>query len=318
MIGRRLHSGVIACSFVLILTLWLYVGTLQPSVGDLGDSAKFQLVAATLGIPHTTGYPLYSLLARAFSLIPVGDVAYRVNLLSAVAGAMAAAGVTAIVWHATHKPSAAVTAGLAFGISPTFWSQAVIAEVYTLHAALVALLILLLGIWYRERKFGWLVAAAGCGAIALGNHASTILWVPAALLFVWITDRSSLLSWRTLKMGAGLAILTISQYAWLYLRARQHPAFCEYCPDTLPRLLWYLRGGQFSSRFFSIPFAESVSRIVDYGRGLSSELGPIVVGLSILGIAVLIRGGRWRLALFYLVCVGHQSGFRAQLRHRRL
>ena len=61
----------------------LYLPTLAPSVLP-GDYAEFQMCAAVLGVPHPTGYPLYVLLGKVFTLLPVGDVAYRVNLSSAI------------------------------------------------------------------------------------------------------------------------------------------------------------------------------------------------------------------------------------------
>src|SRR5438552_3679889 len=70
----------------IVVTLFagaLYVLTLAPSVMP-GDYAEFQMASAVLGVPHPTGYPLYTLLGKLFTLLPFGDVAYRVNLSSAV------------------------------------------------------------------------------------------------------------------------------------------------------------------------------------------------------------------------------------------
>src|SRR5947208_5437584 len=75
---------------VFAAALLLYVRTLAPSVLP-GDYAEFQMCAAVLGVPHPTGYPLYILLGKLFTLLPVGDVAYRVNLSSAMYMAGAAA-----------------------------------------------------------------------------------------------------------------------------------------------------------------------------------------------------------------------------------
>src|SRR5207248_10112011 len=68
---------------VFAAALLLYVRTLAPSVLP-GDYAEFQMCAAILGIPHPTGYPLYVLLGKLFTMLPFGDVAYRVNLSSAI------------------------------------------------------------------------------------------------------------------------------------------------------------------------------------------------------------------------------------------
>src|SRR5438552_16007378 len=72
-----LGVGVFLCAAAL------YVRTLAPSVMP-GDYAEFQMCAAVLGVPHPTGYPLYVLLGKLFTLLPAGDVAYRVNLSSAI------------------------------------------------------------------------------------------------------------------------------------------------------------------------------------------------------------------------------------------
>ena len=77
---------------ISLAALGLYVRTLAPSVATLfDDSLEFQLVPVLLAIPHPTGYPLYALLGRLATLVPFGDAAYRVNLLSAVAAAVAVA-----------------------------------------------------------------------------------------------------------------------------------------------------------------------------------------------------------------------------------
>src|SRR4051794_12745151 len=70
--------------------LALYVRTLAPTL-LLGDGAEFQTLAATLGMAHPTGYPIYLLLAKLFTWLPVDSIAYRVNLLSACAAALAVA-----------------------------------------------------------------------------------------------------------------------------------------------------------------------------------------------------------------------------------
>ena len=68
------------------LPLALYVFTLAPTV-TLEDSGEFITVAYHLGVPHFSGYPLWCLVAHAFTTLPWGSVAERVHLVSAVFGA---------------------------------------------------------------------------------------------------------------------------------------------------------------------------------------------------------------------------------------
>src|SRR5262245_44411058 len=114
--------------------LALYVVTLCPTVG-VGDSGELTTAAATLGIPHPTGYPLYILAGHLFLfLVPVGEVAWRMNLFSAVA----AAGTAPVFFLWLRKwgqpVPAALSAALAFCLTLSFWGEANIARVYSLNA----------------------------------------------------------------------------------------------------------------------------------------------------------------------------------------
>jgi hypothetical protein len=71
-----------------ITSLILYVRTLAPGVLP-GDSGEFQVLAYQLGIAHCPGYPVYLLMAKLVTFLPVGDIAYRVNLFSAIMAALA-------------------------------------------------------------------------------------------------------------------------------------------------------------------------------------------------------------------------------------
>ncbi len=128
----------------------LYATTAGPGIVELfDDSLEFQLVGPTLGIAHPTGYPLYTLLGGLWSRVvfPFGSWAWRMNLLSALAGASA---VTLVYFSANQmipdEESTPLWAGLAaagaFAFGPVWWSQATIAEVYTLHGLLMAAILL--------------------------------------------------------------------------------------------------------------------------------------------------------------------------------
>ncbi|HEX9372696.1 MAG TPA: DUF2723 domain-containing protein, partial [Roseiflexaceae bacterium] len=142
---RRLDALIFLA--LAIGALALYAATLLPGIGS-GDTAEFQRVAPTLGIAHPTGYPLYTILGWLWSQLPLGDTpAWRMNLLSAVAAALAV-GVVYLVARASGQARAvAAAAALALAASATFWSQATIAEVYALAALLQALLLLALLRW---------------------------------------------------------------------------------------------------------------------------------------------------------------------------
>ena len=129
----------------------LYLTTLAPTV-LFADGGEFQFVPWLPGIAHPTGYPLYTLLGWMWThAFPVGEVAWRMNLLSAIFAA-AAVGLTYGVSRQLLEASlpdpprsaqilTAALAAAAFALTPTFWSQAIMAEVYSLQALFVAVML---------------------------------------------------------------------------------------------------------------------------------------------------------------------------------
>src|SRR3954467_2461178 len=95
---QRRVDALLPAGATSLIALALYLRTLAPAV-LVGDSGEFQFTGYILGVPHPTGYPLYTLLSKIFTWLPVGDVAYRVNLSSAVYAALACGLVAAIVYH---------------------------------------------------------------------------------------------------------------------------------------------------------------------------------------------------------------------------
>jgi len=131
--------------------LAVYGRTLAPSVVALfDDSLEFPLVCHRLAIAHQTGYPLYTLLGKLFSLAVPANVAWAVNLLSAVAGALTVGLVYLVGRQLTRRRLPALLGAVALAASPVFWSQAVIAEVYTLNSAFVAAMLWLALRWARD------------------------------------------------------------------------------------------------------------------------------------------------------------------------
>ncbi len=229
---RRERDGwlAIACGAAALL---LYLRTLAPGV-LFGDPAEFQTAAWIAGLAHPTGYPLFLLAGWLWMrLLPLGEPAWRLNLFSAVLGA-ATVGVTYLVaWRliAVAIPPlpigarrlAAAAAALLLAAVPGFWSQAIIAEVYTLHTLLTAL-----ALWAalgsastrRGMQLAWLVG------LGMAHHRTTILWLPGLAAWAWLSAAPQDRRWpstrRLLSLGAGL-VLPPLLYLYIPLRAAATP-----------------------------------------------------------------------------------------------
>ena len=119
-----------------LLALALYTRTLVPGV-FVADFAEFQYLPARLGLAHPNGFPFYMLLGKLWSGLPVGTLAWRMNFLSAVAGALAVGLTIGFVRRLTGRALPGVVAGGLLALSPTFWLYSLAAERYTLNLALL-------------------------------------------------------------------------------------------------------------------------------------------------------------------------------------
>jgi len=259
---RRLAT-VLAPAAVWLVALIVYLQTLLPSVG-WGDIARFQYVAKIWGVPHRFGYPLYIALSRLFGALPVGDLAYRINLMSAFFAALAAAMVCLIVMRLTGDWLAGVSAGLSFAFSRALWGQAVVAEVYSLNAFLIGAVILVFLVWHQTRQVGYLYLGVGLYALSFGNHMTVVTLIPAVVYIVLATDYRVLLDAKKVLIMAGLVLLGASQYLYVIIRAHQQPLLNELGPFSWGGWIHWMTRSRFEGQFFPFGLGDQVDRIRIY------------------------------------------------------
>lgn len=263
--------------------LALYLATLAPTVTTVfDDSLEFQVVLPSLGIAHPTGYPLYTLLGWLVSRLPVGDLAYRVNLLSALAGA---ATVGAFFLAARRLGSERLPAALMavlFALGGAWWSQATIAEVYTLHGLAVAL-ILYLTLSDRGTRTPWLALVFG---LALAHHRTTLLLAPGVAVYLLWTDPGVLRRPRDLAMLALAFLLPLALYLYLPLRGQSVASLDGAVIDSWQSFWRHVLASDYNAFLSANPL--DVQRPASY---------PLRLLLSQMGLAALLLGGlgwlRW-------------------------
>jgi hypothetical protein len=202
---------------VFVGSLVVYVLTAAPTVFGF-DSAEYAAAAYNLGVPHPTGYPLYLLLGKLFTYLPFGDVAYRLNLMSAFFSSATITVVYLMAFMVSRRVvlSIAVAGFLAF--SYYFWSASVITEVYSLHAFLNAVTIYLLLLWYRGGGNKLLYGAGFIWGLSFGNHMTTALLGPALAFLVGLGLWEKRIKWQHLLTLAVCSIVPLSVYLYLPLR----------------------------------------------------------------------------------------------------
>ena len=151
---KAFSSENLACASVFLLFLAVYLATLCRAV-FWWDSGELIANIAVLGIPHRPGFPIYLLLGKLVSFLPVWSFALRINFMSALCASLSLAILYKTFQRMTYffLPETAEhrkliqVSGLFFvlvlGFTYSFWIQAVRAEVYSLNALFFSLLFLL-------------------------------------------------------------------------------------------------------------------------------------------------------------------------------
>jgi hypothetical protein len=295
--GTALLGGAVAL-FVSIL----YIGTLAPTVLPYGapdtfDSPMLQAEVSVLGVGHPTGYPTYIMLTHLFTYLPFGDPAYRVNLASAVYGVAAVLVVYLAGLRLGGKAVAAAAGALAFGLSGTFWSQAVIAEVYTLEALLVALVILFLFLWRDRRDSRYLLLCAFLVGLSLTHHLTSVLLMPAAVSFVFLTHWRLFSRTGLMLKSLGLFLLGLLPLLYLPVRALMHAPLNEADPSTPWRFLLLITGGSFLAESSekgrhcspsSLALADASTKLGLFGDHLLGQFSLILMLVGVLAAVYLL------------------------------
>ncbi len=288
-----------------VLSALVYGLTLCPTVYVEGSGELIGAVSM-LGTPHPTGYPLFCLLGRLVVVaLPMGNAALEVNVASALTCAMAASALSAFLHSRGVHALTAIGSALVFAFSATFWSQAVIAEVYGL-SMLGA--VLTLAVWTKAfddtRSERWLVFAAFYTGLAASTHLSQLLLLPGIGLLGlrrwWFSStaagRSSSTAgssmaghWATAGKMLGAACTGYSIVLYLPLRSGRGSGFHWSTLDT-PAALWdHLTAASYRSSFFGMPLEGALINASRFAQQIVTEFPPLLLAPMVWGLWVAFR-----------------------------
>ncbi len=289
-----LGTVLFTCSLVV------YSLTQTPSLSFKSpDGNELATVAYQLGLAHSTGYPLYTWLGKLFTFLPLGDVAHRVSLMSAVLGAGGVALLFGVLLLLTDRRLPSFCAALFFAFSITLWSQTGISEVYAPNLFFVALTLLLLLLWARRERqeldagsrrwvsrslFLFLGFSLVFG-LSLGTHMSNLGFLPAFALFVLLTNWRVLIQPLKLLGGAAMFLVGCAQFLWLPYKAATlvDAPMARNAPSTLRGFYDYTLGA-FPQMKFAFPLWALPDRVVVYLDLLGQNFGVVGILLGLFGM----------------------------------
>jgi len=298
------RRDVTLATLVAVVTLVFFVMTLRPDVGGTEDSPKFQFVGRALGTAHSPGYPFYVMATYAFGRLPIGTLAYRINLFSAVCGALACACIFLTGRRLGVTRVLSVASALAAATSYPVWSNSVTAEVYTLAAVLSGFAVYWL-IAFAQTGAVWRLYAAcamwGCG---FGNHLTIVGILPAALVYGIAKDRSVLRP-RVAITAAIIGILGVLQYGFIALRTIEGAPYLEARADTITGVFDVIIARDVSwARFYQAQSAVAAIEVPMLLNGLRIHMGTIAIALVAVAIVMGIKRRHAEVLLIFGAAAG--------------
>ena len=282
--------------FILLIILFIvYLCTICPSI-YVGDSGELTTAAFSLGVPHPSGYPLYTILGKLFCLIPFCNMGFRMNLMSVIFSLGTIWLVYSVIFKITSSIASSVFGAFTLAFTTLFWGQTVSAEVYPLHTFFVILLIRLLIHWDQSRKTHSLAILAFTVGLSFLNHLQTLMILPPVLFFIIATDREDLFNFKNLIIFSILFILAMTVYIYLPIRTQAGAAIHWGDPDNLKNFFDVVSGkGHRAGYVFNKSIADYIIRSKDAFLIIARQFGVILL-FAIWGI-VKLQSLRWK--IFY-------------------
>ena len=287
--------------FVALFGLYAYSA---PRTVTLEDDGLFIMSSYFLGIDHPPGYPLLTLLGKLFTLLPVGSIALRVHLLSAFFGALTCVALWLVVRALFADAVSAYTGAVLYGLSATFWSQAIIAETYTLNTFFFFCLFYLALVFLATKNLRVLYVFAGVFGLSLANHWPLMLLSTPCLVLLLLPARREVLRASPRMLGIAF-VACVLPYLWMVVRSRMDPEISFYGPISgFESLLFFVSRQGF--RHVDVSQSADIADKLDYQGFLLMEMVRqyTPVGAALAGFGLVQQFRRLNLSTAFALLAG--------------
>lgn len=298
----KAYGKIIPVALFLFLLI-INIHMLCPNV-PAGDGGELIAAATTGGIAHPPGYPLYTMIGKLFSFIPMSNIAWRLNLLSAVLNSASAVFVYLILYSITMMLLPSLIGALFLSFSAVFWKYSHVAEVFPLNNLFVAVLIYVLILWSKntsvsskkgkeetnESSSSWILYSwAFLFGLSLTNHLTIIFVFPAFIYFIFSQQRSVFRP-SVLFRGFVFFLLGLLPYVYLPVAASFKPYLNWDNCETFSGFIRIITRGDYGTFILSPTGINQSSPVFQMPIYLKSLLNEFSVAGFVLGLL-----GMWRL-----------------------
>jgi len=289
---RLLIFSILSFSIPFII----YILTLQKKLVG-GDTTWYALQLPAMEVMVPTGYPAFSIIGKLFSMIPVGELAYRLNFISAIFGGLTILFLFLAINKFTKNSVISFAGSLTFAFLLDYWTVANRLEFDTMNSFFIAIIIYSMVLYTENpgRKNLYFFAAAL--GLSLTNHPIAFFIMPAFILYVVLVKPGMFKSAKSVLTGILFFLMPLTLYVWLPIRSLQ-----GYGPVTsLKNFIYYITGKDETGRVHGGSFDHwSIKSFSDAGsqfiKIIYANLGPVLLIIALLGLIYLFRKN-WKLAI---------------------
>ncbi len=223
------RNRLICAVMLFFASFILYIATLYPSLAAESDSGELVTAAVIGGVAHPPGYPLYTMAGHLFSLLPVADPAYRLNVMSAFFASITAVVVFFLFLELFGDMAVSCGCAALFAVSRNVWKSACAAEVFSLNLFFITLLLLLFFIWRREASDGDLRSRTPYYfffvlGLSLSHHHTVLFLVPLFTIFIFLDKMYRFFAVKRAAVVSALLFFSgLLPYLYLPVAALSHP-----------------------------------------------------------------------------------------------
>ncbi len=268
---------------IFFLPFFIYLYTLAQGIIP-EDSGELATAAFSLGIPHPPGYPLWIIVTKLFLFLPGKSIIFKANMASAFFSAAAVFFLFKLIQKNTKNFFVSATVAYLLAFSKIFWSQSIIAEVYSLNIFLVVLYL-----FFTEKtllNFKYIKFTAFLSGLLIVSHYSNFLIVTPAVFILWLKYKKRLFKITYIVLG----FFPLTLFFILLIRANGHPLINWGNPFNLNNLIFHILRLSFGSmisetpRSFSLFFKQLAVLAKMYVFQFSTVVGIIVAFTGLKGI----------------------------------
>ena len=210
----------LASAIAFLSTLIVYILTLEPKLVG-GDTSWFAIQVPRMEVLAPTGYPSFSIFGKLATFIPVKDLAYRLNLLSAIFGALTVLFLFLAINKLVKNEIIALAGSLSFGFTLSFWKIANRFELDTINCFYISLTLFAAFLYNEKKNRKYLYFAFFCLGLSLTDHPISLFVMPALLLYIIIIKPQIFKRPKAALLSILFFILPLSLYAFIPIRSVQ-------------------------------------------------------------------------------------------------